>query len=561
MDQQDVFAFLGKPETYGRTDPVIRIDTHGAAVFLAGPDVYKVKRAVRFPFMDFSTLDKRHAACVAEIAVNTANAPDLYVGVVPITRDGNALRLGGEGKVIEWAVHLKRFDENATLDRLVSCPPRPLPLAGDRQATETTRSAKAPLGDGLIDRLARAVLAAHRRAPLRDAAAATRALRCQLLETIDELAGFSELFPPERTASLGAALQAGFDHVENLLLRRGAQGQVRRCHGDLHLGNIVLIRGEPVLFDAIEFDEAIATSDILYDLAFLLMDLCERGRRAEANRLLNRYFSFCDDMKLQVDGLAALPLFLGLRAAIRAKVTAAALRLDPRKPGLGDTARAYFAAAIGFIAPVPPLLLAVGGLSGSGKSTLAAAIASALGRAPGAVHLRSDIQRKRMFGVAETARLPEAAYLPEVSAKVFDGINDLAESALRAGQAVIVDATHQRPEDRAATAAVAARAGAGFLGLWLQAPLELLMRRVTDRRADASDATASVVARQAGQAIGALDWHILDSSQSLEALREKALSLVRRGTNGGEITPDAPGGDACARTTASLPPARPLHRE
>ena len=505
QDQREVFAFLQDSETYGQREPVIRIDTHGAAVFLAGPNVYKVKRAVRFPFMDFSTLEKRHVACESEITINRSNAPDLYVDIVPITRDGARLRLGGDGPAIEWAVHLRRFDENATLDRL---------------------AAKGPLGAELIDKLAQAVLAAHRLAPLRDGRVATRDLRRLLKETVDELAAAPDLFPAKGTVKFGSALVAAFDRTEPLLVRRGTQAQVRRCHGDLHLGNLVLINGEPVLFDAIEFDEAIATCDVLYDLAFLVMDLCERGLRADANRLLNRYLS-ASEVVAQIEGLAALPLFLSLRAAIRAKVIAAQLRLNPEKGNLRDEALAYFKAAVQFLEPVLPQLIAIGGLSGTGKTGLAAAIAPALGRAPGAIHLRSDIERKRVFAVAETARLPADAYRENVSATVYEKLNNLAEMALRAGQAVIVDATHRRSEERDAIAAVAARAGVPFLGFWLEAPIEVLLRRVMERRCDASDATTTIVADQAKQSIGVLAWRRLDASQNVAALKAAALGLAQ----------------------------------
>ena len=506
QDQSDVFAFLQDPRTYKRTEPVVRIDTHGAAVFLAGSDVYKVKRAVRFPFMDFSTLEKRHAACEAEIVVNRGNAPNLYLGVIPITRDGDVLRLGGDGQPIEWTVHLRRFDETATFDHL---------------------AAAGLLSAELIDKLAQAIVAAHRRAPLRDGRTATRILRRLLQETVDELSNAADVFPPQQTAALGSALVVAFDQAEPLLLHRGVQAQVRRCHGDLHLGNLVLINGAPVLFDAIEFDEAIATSDILYDLAFLVMDLCERGLLAKANSLFNRYLASSDDEPLQIKGLAALPLFLSLRAAIRAKVIAALLRLDSTKVNFQNEALAYFEAAIQFLQPAPPRLIAIGGLSGTGKSTLAAAIAPTLGRAPGALHLRSDVERKRLFAVAETARLPGDAYQPDVSAAVYERLNDLSDRALRAGQAVIVDATYQRPEDRDAIAAVAAHAGVPFCGLWLAAPVDVLMRRVKERRGDASDATAAIVAAQAKEIIGAIAWHLLDANQTLDALKAAALDLVQ----------------------------------
>jgi uncharacterized protein len=506
QDQHEIFNFLQDPRTHGRTEPVIRIDTHAAAVFLAGPDVYKVKRAVRFPFMDFSTLEKRQTACEAEITVNRDNAPDLYLGVVPITCDDDGLRFGDGGRVVEWAVHLRRFDETATLDRL---------------------AAKGPLGPELTDRLAQAVLAAHRQAPLRDGETATQTLRRLLGETVAELGDSSDLFPSTSVAAFGAALIAAFDQVEPLLLRRGVRGQVRRCHGDLHLGNLVLIDGAPVLFDAIEFDEAIATSDILYDLAFLLMDLCRRGLRADANRVMNRYLSVSDDESLQIEGLAALPLFLSLRAAIRAKVIAALVRLDLEKGNLRDEALAYFQAAIQFLAPGPPRLVAIGGLSGTGKTTLAAAIVPALGRAPGAVHLRSDVERKHLFATAETARLPADAYRPEVSAKIYTRLRFLAKEALRAGQTVVVDATFQRPEEREGTTAVAAHENVPFVGFWLEAPVEILTRRVSGRRGDASDATAAVVEAQAKEAIDVLTWHRLDASQALDMLESAALAIAQ----------------------------------
>lgn len=507
QEQREIFAFLQDPKTYGRREPVIRIDTHGAAVFLAGLDVYKVKRAVRFSYMDFSTLEKRHEACMAELDVNRGNAPELYLDVVPISRKGHDLHLGPGGQIVEWAVHLRRFDENATLDRL---------------------AATGPLGAGLIDELAEAIVAAHGRAPLRDGRVATRALRRILVETVNELGGASDLFPPQTTIKLGTALTIAFDQVEQLLLRRSLQGQARRCHGDLHLGNVVLIGGKPVLFDAIEFDDAIATSDILYDLAFLLMDLCERGLHPQANRLLNRYLWSSGNEARQIEGLAALPLFLSLRAAIRAKVTAALLRLDPSKTNLRAEALTYLDAAIEFLAPAPPCLVAIGGLSGTGKTTIAAAIAPPLGRAPGALHLRSDIERKHLFTVAETARLPADAYRPDVSVEVYRRLRDLAGNSLRAGHSVIVDATHRRPEERDAIGAVAARAGVPFVGLWLEAPVEVLKLRVTTRRGDASDATAAVVAAQAQRTTGAVAWHRLDGSQTVEVLKPRALELVQR---------------------------------
>jgi uncharacterized protein len=257
------------------------------------------------------------------------------------------------------------------------------------------------------------------------------------------------------------------------------------------------------------------------------MDLCRRGLHADANRLLNRYLSSFEDELPQIEGLALLPLFLSLRAAIRAKVIAIQLRLDPENPTLRDEAIVYFTASIRFLTPVPPQLIAIGGLSGTGKTTLAAVIAPALGRAPGALHLRSDIERKRLFAVGETTRLPAHAYRPDITTAVYRRLHKLAETALHAGQTVIVDATHQQPSEREAIAALASRAGVSFLGLWLEAPVELLTQRVTDRRGDASDATAAVVMTQASETIENLTWQRIDASQPLEVSKAKALRLAQ----------------------------------
>ena len=504
-DQNAIFSFLADPATHRIRGPVKRIDTHGAAVFLAGPDVYKVKRAVRFAYMDFSTLDKREAACKAEIAANRDNAPGLYLGVVPITRDGGNLHLGGAGKVVEWVVHLRRFDEDATLDRLA----------------ET-----GPLGWAVIHPLAQAIVAAHRRAPIRGGRAAIESLRGVLTETVDELAAAPDIFPPFAVDALHSSLTEAFERSEALLLRRGSQGKVRRCHGDLHLRNIVLVNGDPVLFDAIEFDEAIATSDILYDLAFLIMDLCERKLSADANRLLNEYLWSCDDALQEIEGLALLPLFLSLRAAIRAKVTAAQLKLDADDTRMRQQAQTYLETAQRFLDPVPARLIAIGGLSGTGKSTLAAAIAPPLGLAPGALHVRSDIERKRVSTVAATQHLPAEGYRPEVSVQVYARLRVLGEVGLRAGRCVILDATYRDQREREEVEGWATRLHVGFLGLWLEAPTDILTQRVAMRQGDVSDATAAVVSAQAKQDAGRMTWERLNAGVPLERLKEAALELI-----------------------------------
>ncbi|VFU08267.1 AAA family ATPase [Methylocella tundrae] len=500
-DQSEVFSFLADSATYGLDEPVVRIDTHGAAVFLAGKHVYKVKRAVHFPFMDFSTLEKRRAACESEIAVNKGNAPEIYLGVVPISRENSRLKLGSGSEIIEWAVHLRRFDENRAMDRLAS---------------------RGELDMKLVEKLAEAVAASHRRAPIMRDRDAPAALRAQIEETMASLEGAPGVFPAGETADLKRRMLDSFERLKSLLQRREAAGEVRRCHGDLHLGNIAMINGTPVLFDALEFDERLATCDILYDLAFLLMDVWTRGLKIEANLLMNRYFSKCDDVERQLEALAALPLFLSLRAAIRAKVT----NLEPCKTATTiAAARALFAAARAFFVPEPLQLVAVGGLSGTGKSSLARKIAPLIGRPPGAVHLRSDIERKRFLHAGEFETLPQQAYRPEISVIVYHRLRDLAATALAAGQSVVLDAAHRTAEERA-QADIGKSAGARFTGLWLEAPTGIRLERVSRRKDDASDAGPEIAAAQAREAVGIIDWRRLDASQPIEALVNQALAAI-----------------------------------
>ena len=248
--QQAVMDFLGDPAGHGGAK-VTRIDTHAASVFLAGERALKVKRAVRFPFLDYSTLEKRKTACEAEIAVNRPFAPAIYRGVVPITRESDGrLAIGGKGEAVEWAVDMRRFDETMTLDHLAE---------------------RGEIDERLADSLARAVAKAHAVAPKAGGFAAELA---EIIAQNDvELAARPDLFAPAQVAALGAATRAAYTRLRPLIEARERAGCVARCHGDLHLGNIVLLGGQPTLFDAIEFDPKIATGDVFYDLAFLLMDL------------------------------------------------------------------------------------------------------------------------------------------------------------------------------------------------------------------------------------------------------------------------------------------------
>jgi aminoglycoside phosphotransferase family enzyme/predicted kinase len=505
--QEPVLALLGNPSTHGGR-PVRRIDTHAASVFLAGERAFKIKRAVRFPFLDFSTLEKRKAACEAEIEVNRPFAPQIYRRVLAVTREADgALALGGQGEPVEWAVEMRRFDEDLTLDHLAE---------------------QGRIDAALADRLGRIVAVAHEQAaPVVEPEPWIDAIGAYIAEHVAEFGKTPELFPPAEVAELGRASGAAYGRIRELLVERGRRGLIRRIHGDLHLGNIALIEGGPVLFDAIEFNPLIGSGDVLYDLAFLLMDLIERGLPQCANVVFNRYLAQTRRAE-DLDALAALPFYLSMRAAIRAKVTAERRqRAAPaEQAAIGESARRYFELARHAIAPPPPVVVATAGYSGTGKSALARALAPQLAPLPGAVVLRSDAERKAVFGKDESEKLPPAAYTAGVTAQVYAPIADKARRAAAAGHSAILDAVFARPGERALAEASAAELGVSFHGFFLEAPLAIRLERVAGRSRDASDADAAVVRAQEGYDLGPLGWTRIDAAGSPEETLAKALAAI-----------------------------------
>ncbi|MEM1199005.1 MAG: AAA family ATPase [Pseudomonadota bacterium] len=505
--QEEVISLLEDPASYAhRPSSVEVIETHGALVFLAGEDVFKIKRAVAFDYMDFSTLAKRKAVCERELSLNQPNAPDLYLNVVPITREADGrLAISGSGTPMEWAIHMRRFSQ----DDLYSA------LARRRK-----------IDDGMIKDLAASVAEYH----MNLAPQATQDGTGPVGDIITELrvvfAQLEDFIPPDTADAYLKAAEKRLADVSPILDARAASGLIRRCHGDLHLGNIVQWNGKPVLFDALEFDEALATTDLLYEMAFLVMDLWHEGLRAEANLLLNRYLF--ETAKLdQPYGLSALGLFMAIRAGIRAMVTAqrASLVASDEADGSQD-AETYLNDGLGFLTPHPPRLVAVGGLSGTGKSTLAAEIAVHIGSVPGAIHIRSDLERKLLFGAGETERLGAACYTPEANKRVYGAVLAKASQVLKAGQAVVVDAVFSDGTWRGKAKQVAEDLEVPFTGLWLDAPPETLISRVNARQGDASDATADVVRLQLAKDVSAQSWHQIDAGGSpLETVIAADLAL------------------------------------
>lgn len=507
-DQGPVIGFLSDPATYGVAS-VERIETHASVVFLAGDRAYKLKRAIRFSYLDYSTLALREQYCRAELALNRRTAPSLYEAARPVTREANGFAFGGPGAVVDWVVVMRRFDQDTLFDRLAE---------------------RGALTEPLVLDLAAQIAQFHAEAEVEADSGGLAGMRETVKINADNLtAAPADVFDAADVARLTAATDVALARVAETLESRRRGGRVRWCHGDLHLRNICLVDGRPTLFDCIEFSRLIACIDVLYDLAFLLMDLHGRGLDEAGNAIFNRYLDLCDEG----DGLPALPLLLSVRAAVRAHVTAAAARQQPpsgRRVELVGTARRYLALAAALLHPAPPRLIAVGGLSGSGKSVLAYALAPGIGGVPGARVVRSDVVRKQMLEAGLTDRLPPSAYGRETTERVYRRMAEIAAAALAAGHSVIVDAVHADPGERMAIASVARRSGVPFTGLWLDAPQTVLEARVTDRRDDASDADAAVVRRQQRYDLGGVEWQRIDASGAAADVAKRARDLLAGGT-------------------------------
>lgn len=463
------------------------IETSCARIFLVGEEAWKIKRPVRFPFLDFSTRAKRRWAIERELAFNRRWAGDIYRRVVPVRRAGATLSLDGSGEAAEWMLMMRRFDPNAVLGECASA------VDGD-----------------LGERLGRQVARMHAEAETAPDGGGAATLGYTIATNERALADI----PGRKDAVLHLveATRTARDAVADDLDRRQGEGFSRHCHGDLHLGNILCENGRLIPFDCIEFNDRLSRIDVLYDVAFPIMDLVVRGRGEAANRLLNGYL---DEAARTFPpglwaGLRLLPLFMSVRAAVRAHVTAAT----------GDQAVSdhYLSAAELFLNPARPRLWAVGGLSGSGKTRLARTLASLLDHRAGAVVLRSDEIRKRLWGAAAEAPLPAAVYDGATDARVYEAMFETASAILAAGRSAILDATFLAEQDRKRTEAVARRCGAPFSAVWLEGEPGLLRERLSGRGRDASDATAAVLERQLVRGLGPIDWLRAPAAEDSAAL-------------------------------------------
>ncbi len=459
------------------------IETHASWVLLTGPYAYKIKKAVNLGFLDFSTLARRHHFCDEEVRINRRLAPALYLGVVPIGGSTDDPRIGDAGPPIDFAVKMRQFDPAGLFDRLA-----------DAHA----------LTPALVRECAQVVAAFHAGAePLRAGSplAGVPALAQAMLENLHHPGLAAANSDPDTAASLAHVEQWTREQLARLtplLLQRRTDGFVRECHGDLHLANITLHEGRVTLFDGIEFNEAFRWIDVISDLAFLLMDLESRGEDALANLALNTWLEFSGD----IDGLALLPLYKTYRAMVRAKVALLTAANDalpaPERQRQRERFGACLALARRYTGAGQPVLLCTCGLSASGKSHVSATLAARFGL----VRLRSDVERKRLFGLAPLAvsgpALRSQLYSPDASVQTYRQLAAQTRMLLAQGQSVIVDAAFLRASERAMFFALARELALPFVIVHCEAPLAQRRQWLRQRRDDPSEATDALLDTQAG---------------------------------------------------------------
>jgi aminoglycoside phosphotransferase family enzyme/predicted kinase len=484
------------------------VETHASWVLLADGYAYKIKKPVTLPFLDYGTLERREACCRAELALNRRLAPELYLDVVPIGGSDAAPALGAL-PAIEWAVRMRRFDEAGRLDHV---------------------AARGELRPEHLGQLATGLAAFHAAAPA--AAAGSRfgepeQVIAAARENFVELRSLLPAADQPALEALASWTETEFGRRRELLALRKRNGCIREGHGDLHLGNLVLFDGRVHAFDCIEFSDDFRWNDPVSELAFLWIDLLDHGAPGLAAWLLNAWLEAGGDF----DAIPLLRYYAVYRAVVRAKI--AALRAgqeDAAQSAAGiDAARGYLALARDIAAADPhggipgtqgasmPALEITCGLSGSGKST--ASSARLLDpRRPGAgrlIRLRSDVERKRLFGLAPLAASGSAPdggiYTPEANTRTYARLLELAGALLRAGWPVIVDAAFLRRAERDAFRRLAGELGTGFGIVYCRATPDELRRRVAARRGDASEATLEVLERQ-------LSWFEEPADAELELL-------------------------------------------
>ncbi|MGK9417257.1 AAA family ATPase [Pseudomonas cedrina] len=476
---QSLIAALQNPALYPHPVEAFQvIETHISWVVLTGPYAYKLKKPMNFGFLDFTDLEKRGHFCREELRLNQRLTQDLYLDVLPITGTAEAPQLGGEGPVIEYALKMRQFPQSQLL---------------------STLQANGELTSAHIDEMARQIAHFHLTAPKvpqEHPAGTPEEVMAPVRQNFEQIRPFlSDKADLVQLDALQAWADSSFERLKPLFAQRKVEGFTRECHGDIHLGNATMIDGHVVIFDCIEFNEPFRFTDVYADTGFLAMDLEDRGLKSLARRFISQYLELTGDYQ----GLEVLNFYKAYRALVRAKVALFSMPSEASPVQRATTLRQYrnYANLAESYSTIPSRFMAIThGVSAVGKSHVAMRLVEALG----AVRLRSDVERKRLFGEQQIENAPQAGiYAADASVATYTRLNEIAATVLRAGYPVVLDATFLKREQRDAAAKVAEATGTPFMILDCNAPLAVIASWLAQRQADKndpSDATLSVIEEQ-----------------------------------------------------------------
>ena len=503
-EQNEVLKAMSSSGFYGfKLEKVKIIQSHISFVFLVGNKAYKLKRGVKFPYLDYSTLEKRKQACEKEILVTKDGAPDLFIGVSAIVKEKN-------GKIKMLEPNAKPQEGQTVLDYVVVM---------NRFLQENLFENLAAIGK--LDRfemmdLAEAVVKVHSVTESFYDRGGAEMIKGRIIENDEMLRCFApDIFDKKDIDILLDLSLKEFDKIKNLLNRRQEEGKVKRCHGDIHFHNICMINNKPILFDAIEFNDNLSHIDVMYDLAFLLMDMEKRGLRRLASIFFNHYMAYSSDY----EGILCLPLFQSCRAGVKAHVCATMAQMQTDKDEknyLNQQAFEYLVLAKQLLNPKQPVLVASGGLSGSGKSRLSREIAPYIGASPGAIIFRTDVLRKRLKGKLPHERLTKEDYGEETSKKTYEELRKECAKVINAGLPALADGIFASQDERIAIEKLSEELNVKFYGFWMFANKDAQAERVATRKRNPSDATVKVLERQFEKDVGEVTWHKIDTSGAKE---------------------------------------------
>lgn len=493
-EQAKLFEAIKESNFFNENNSKIEVrETHISMLFLTGKFAYKFKKNLKLDFLDFTSLENRKIACENELYLNQRYAKELYLKVIPIYYNGKDFSLESIGEIVEYAVKMKQFDDKLLFSNLIN---------------------KGSLKKTHLLELTESIVNFHKKAEIKSDFWSAKDFSNLAIENFTSCMKFSPpmskqdlIFQKELTENL-------IDENKELFQSRQST-HVKALHGDLHLSNICMYQDKPQIFDGIEFNDEYSCCDTISDLAFLLMDLDEKGFSNYSTAVLNYYLELTDDYS----GLALLNLYKSYRAMVRAKIACYKIAVDKSSE---KEALKYCNFSRNYLKKNTSYIIAIGGLSGSGKSTLAKSLAESIS----AIVIRQDAVRKHIFNITLTEKANESFYSKEANQKTEEAVLSRIKMSIKSNLPIIVDSTFSNSKYRELIETFAKECDLKFIGIWCYADEQCIKGRLKNRVGDVSDADYEIYKLQKSKTTPPSNWNLIDTNQSLEKLLAKTLKII-----------------------------------